>query len=203
VPRELSAEGGRLVTCQWLRTPLFENHRSQPRAKIYACKIWESRQSVVGAFGPLLFIRDFPTVQRDWGVTSQFPTSVSRRSNAFLRVIRLKALATQLTAFLHAGSRVTCHSVLNPCLCFRRLSRPGRSLLRSENVILLVDSLSAKAIEGVKLRVALSATSPELISILRGMNSEARQWRSASTLLAKQLRLGQHRNPLQTVLLLL
>jgi hypothetical protein len=37
-------------------------------------------------------------------VTPQFPTSVSYRSSAFLRVTRLMVLVTQLSAILHAGS---------------------------------------------------------------------------------------------------
>jgi hypothetical protein len=40
------------------------------------------------------------------------------------------------------------------------------SLFRVESLILLVDSLYAEAIEAVKSRAALSAYSPELISIL-------------------------------------
>jgi hypothetical protein len=44
----------------------------------------------------------------------------------------------------------------------------------SESVTLLVASLYAEAIEAVKLHAALSASIPELISILRDMNSEAR-----------------------------
>jgi hypothetical protein len=61
------------------------------------------------------------------------PASVSQRSNAF-RVIRLIVLATQLTAIIYAGSRATCCSFF---LCFNRLSRPGRSLLRTESAISL------------------------------------------------------------------
>jgi hypothetical protein len=60
-----------------------------------------------------------------------------RRSSTFLRVTRLMVLATQLTAVLHAGSRVTYLSLLDLRLCFSRLSRPGRSLLRSEIVIFI------------------------------------------------------------------
>jgi hypothetical protein len=44
----------------------------------------------------------------------------------------------------------------------------------SQSVNLLVDNLYAEAIEAVKSRVALSAYTPELISILGGINSEAR-----------------------------
>jgi hypothetical protein len=58
-------------------------------------------------------------------------------------------------------------------LRFSRLSRPGRSLLRSERVIFLVDSLYAEAIETVKSQAALSASSHELIWILCEINSEA------------------------------
>jgi hypothetical protein len=79
-------------------------------------------------------------------VTSQFSTFVSHRSSAFLRVIRLMVLATQLNNISHAGSRVTCHSSLDFLSCFSRLYRPGISLFRSECVILLVDSLYAEAI---------------------------------------------------------
>jgi hypothetical protein len=44
----------------------------------------------------------------------------------------------------------------------------------SEIVTLLVASLYAEAIEAVKLRAALSPSTPELISILGDINSEAR-----------------------------
>jgi hypothetical protein len=107
-------------------------------------------------------------------VSSQFFTFVSHRSSAFLRVIRLMVLATQLSAVLHAGSQVTFHSFLNLLLCFSRLSRPGRSLFRSEGVILLDDSVYTEAIEEVNLLTALSATIPELVWILGEINSEAR-----------------------------
>jgi hypothetical protein len=79
-------------------------------------------------------------------------------------------------AVLHAGSRVTCHSFLNLRLYFSKFSRPGMSLLRSEGVILLVDSLYAEAIETVKLQAALSASYSELICILGEINSEAKLW---------------------------
>jgi hypothetical protein len=85
-------------------------------------------------------------------------------------------LATQFTAVLHGGSRVTCHIFLNLRLCFSRLFKPGRSLFRSKSIILLVDNLDAEATEAVKLRAALSASSPKLIWILGKINSEARLW---------------------------
>jgi hypothetical protein len=72
------------------------------------------------------------------------PCFSSHRSNAFLRVILLMALAKQLTAVLHAGSRVTCHSFLNLLLCFNTLFRPDGSLFRSNGVIFLADRLHAK-----------------------------------------------------------
>jgi hypothetical protein len=77
--------------------------------------------TAVGTFGQSLFISDFAIDHRAWGVTSQFPTFVSHRSSAFLRVIRLMVSATQLTAVLHAGSPVTCHNFLNIRLCFNTL----------------------------------------------------------------------------------
>jgi hypothetical protein len=43
-------------------------------------------------------------------------------------------------------------------------------------VILLVDSLYAEAIEAVKARTALSASTPELISILGDIKFETRLW---------------------------
>jgi hypothetical protein len=73
-------------------------------------------------------------------------------------------LVTQLTAILHAGSRLTCHSFLKVRLYFGRLSRPGKSLLSSESVILLVYSLCTEAIEVVKLLATLSASSPTVTS---------------------------------------
>jgi hypothetical protein len=50
------------------------------------------------------------------------------------------------------------------------------SLLSSERVILLVDSLYSEAIEAVKSRAALSASSYELIWTLGKINSEAKFW---------------------------
>jgi hypothetical protein len=44
----------------------------------------------------------------------------------------------------------------------------------SESVTLLFASLNAEATEAVKLRAALSAYTPELISFLGDINSEAR-----------------------------
>jgi hypothetical protein len=43
----------------------------------------------------------------------------------------------------------------------------------SESVILLVYNLYAKAVEAVKWCTTLSASSPELISVLGDINSEA------------------------------
>jgi hypothetical protein len=83
----------------------------------------------VGAFGPTLFICDFAIGHRAWGVTSQFPIFVSHRSNAFLRVIRLMGLATQLTAVLYAGSRVSGHNFLNLRLCFKLTAKSESELL--------------------------------------------------------------------------
>jgi hypothetical protein len=82
-------------------------------------------------------------------------------------VIRLMVLATQLPTVLHAGSRVPCHSFLNFHLCFSTLSRTGRSLLRSESVILLVNNLYAEAIEAVKSRAALLASSASYLDSRR------------------------------------
>jgi hypothetical protein len=64
--------------------------------------------TAVGAFGPSISISDFAIDHSAWDVTSQFPTFVSLRSSAFLRVISPMVLATPLTAVVHAGSRVTC-----------------------------------------------------------------------------------------------
>jgi hypothetical protein len=96
--------------------------------------------TVVGTFGLALFISDFSRGHIASGVTSQFPTFASYRFSAFLRIINLTVLVIQLTAILHAGSWVTCHSFLHLSFCYSRLSIPGRSLFRSESVSLLVDS---------------------------------------------------------------
>jgi hypothetical protein len=81
--------------------------------------------TVVGAFGPSLFISDFTVGHRTCGVTSHSLPFLSHRSSAFIWVIPLMAFTTQLTAILHAGSRVTCHSFLSHLSCFNRLSGPG------------------------------------------------------------------------------
>jgi hypothetical protein len=76
---------------------------------------------------------------------------------------------THLTSVLHAGSLVSCLR-----LCSNSRSRPGISLFMSASVTILVVSLCAEAVEAVKSRAALSASSPKLISILDDINSEAR-----------------------------
>jgi hypothetical protein len=75
-------------------------------------------------------------------------------------------LETQLTIVLHARYRVTCHIFLNIHSCFRRLSIPGRFLLRPESEILFVDSLYAEPTEAVKFLAALSVSFPEIIRAL-------------------------------------
>jgi hypothetical protein len=156
-----STDASRAWTLASTRRSRFSSHRSHERWIGFLNNLqsrWLSLSgnyvipkgpwTAVGASGPSLFIRDFAVGHIDWGVTSQFPTFVSHRSSAFLRVIRLMVLATQLTAVLHAGSRVTCHSFLN-FLCFSRRSIPGRSLFRFESIILLVPILYPDAIEVV------------------------------------------------------
>jgi hypothetical protein len=96
---------------------------------------------------------------------------VSRRSSTFLLVIYLIDFVTQLTAALHGGSLVSCHNFLSLRLYFNSRSRPGISLFISESVTLLVASLYAEAIEAIKSHAALSASTPELISILGDINS--------------------------------
>jgi hypothetical protein len=82
---------------------------------------------------------------------------------------------TQLTGVLHSGFWVSCHGVRSPYLRSDGRFNPGRSwLFVSESEALLVDSLYAEAIDDVKLRTALSASSFELISILGDIKSEAR-----------------------------
>jgi hypothetical protein len=70
-------------------------------------------------------------------------------------------LATQLTVVLHTASRVICHSSLTSSAYDLAHSRPPRHAFRSENVILLVDSLYAETTEAVMLLAALSASSLE------------------------------------------
>jgi hypothetical protein len=65
-------------------------------------------------------------------------------------------------------------SFLDLHLRVSRLSRPGRALYRSKTVIFLVDILCAEAIEAVKSRATLLASSPKLIQILGEINSDAR-----------------------------
>jgi hypothetical protein len=95
-----------------------------------------------------------------------FSSSVSHCSSVFFRIMRLIAFETRFTAVLHLGSLVSCHSFLILFLYFNSRSRPGRSLLKSVSVILLDANLYAEAMEAVKSRAALSASTPELISSL-------------------------------------
>jgi hypothetical protein len=78
--------------------------------------------------------------------------------------MRLIDFETQMTAFLHLGSLISCHNFLMLFLYFNSRSRPGRLLFNSDKMILLVDNLYAEAIEAVKARADLSASAPELIS---------------------------------------
>jgi hypothetical protein len=80
---------------------------------------------------------------------------------------------TQLTAVLHAGSRVSCHNFLSLCLCLNSLPGLDGPRLRSE-IVDLVDSLYAEAIETAKSRAALSASIHELISTLGNTTAEAK-----------------------------
>jgi hypothetical protein len=119
---------------------------------------------------------DFAMGHIAWGVTSVFVSFVSHRSSAFFRVMRVTAFETQFTAALRPGSLVSCHNFLIFLLYLKRRSRPGISLFKSDKVILFVDSLYADAIEAVKARAALSASTPELISTLGDIRFEARLW---------------------------
>jgi hypothetical protein len=129
----------------------------------------------VGALGPSLVRRNFARGHIAWGDLS-ITYFCLPPFKCLLRVIRLIAFETQFTAALHAGSLVSCHNFRSLCLCLNNRSKPGRSLLRSRSVILLVDSLYAEAIEAENSRAALSASTPDLISILGDINSEARFW---------------------------
>jgi hypothetical protein len=103
-----------------------------------------------------------------------FASFVSYHSSAFFRVMHLIDFETKLTAILHPGSLVSCHNFLILFLYFNSRSKPGRSLFNSDKAILLVDSLYAEAVEAIKARAALSASTPKLISILRDIKFEAR-----------------------------
>jgi hypothetical protein len=127
-------------------------------------------------FCPSLFISDFAIGHIAWGVTPQFPAFVSHCSNAFLRVIHLRLLATHLNAVLGTESRVSCHSSLNLRLCFSTPSTEGILLFRYETAIWVVDSLYAKIIKVIMSRNHTSASSPKLIWILGEINLETRLW---------------------------
>jgi hypothetical protein len=59
-------------------------------------------------------------------------------------------------------------------MCFSSLSRRDEPLLRSEIVVVLVDSLYAEAIVTAKSLTALSASTHELICTLGDTKAEAR-----------------------------
>jgi hypothetical protein len=107
-------------------------------------------------------------------VTSVLLNFVSHHSIAFLRVIRLIDFVIQLTSVLLTGSQVSCQNFLSLRLCFNSRSRPVISLLMSDSVTAQIASLYAEAIEVVKSRAVLSSSTPQLISILGDINSEAR-----------------------------
>jgi hypothetical protein len=93
---------------------------------------------------------------------------VSHHSSHFLQVIRLIDFMILLAAGLCAGSLVSCHNFLSFRLHFNSQSRQGRLFFISESITLLVDNLYAEATEAVNTRATV------LISILDGINSEAR-----------------------------
>jgi hypothetical protein len=57
----------------------------------------------------------------------------------------------------------TVQGPFNPCMCLNKLSKPGRSLFRSERVTSLVDNLCLGAVGTVNSRAALSTSSPSFI----------------------------------------
>jgi hypothetical protein len=92
----------------------------------------------VGALGLSQFVWDFAMGHIAGGVSSVFASFVSYCSSAFFWVMRLIDFETQLSAFLHPESLVSCHNFLILFLYFNSRSRPGRSLFNSDTVILLV-----------------------------------------------------------------
>jgi hypothetical protein len=76
---------------------------------------------------------------------------------------------------------VSCHNFHSLHLCFNSRSRPGMSLFMSESVSLVVDNLYAEAIEAAKSRAGLSASTPELISILGNIKSKTRLWKRSQS----------------------
>jgi hypothetical protein len=135
----------------------------------------------VGALGPSRFSGDFAVGHIAWGVTSKLTIFVSHHSSAFLRDIHQINSVTQLTDLVHAESLVSCHNFLSIRVCFNSRCRPGRLLFMSDCVTLLVASLYAEATEAVKSRSALSASTPELVSILGDNNFEARLWNQSQS----------------------
>jgi hypothetical protein len=107
-------------------------------------------------------------------VTSQFSVLITHRSSTLFRAILLVALVTQFTAVSHAGTRVSCHNFLSLCLVSSSLSRLDGPRLRSEIVVVLVDSLYAEVIEAAKSRTALSVSIYELIYTLGDTKAEAK-----------------------------
>jgi hypothetical protein len=114
----------------------------------------------VGAFGPAFYMRDFAMGHIVWSVTAALLIFVSRRSIAFLRVIRLTDFVTQLNVVFHAEFLFSWHIFYSFCLCFNKWYRQGSSLFMSVSVTLIVDNLYAEAIEAVKSRPTLSASTP-------------------------------------------
>jgi hypothetical protein len=101
----------------------------------------------VGALGLSLLVRDFAMCHIARGVSSVFSSMFLTVQVSFFLIIRLIAFEIRLTAVLHPGFLVSCHSFLILFLYFYSRSRQGRSLFKSVIVMLLVDSLYAEAIE--------------------------------------------------------
>jgi hypothetical protein len=90
----------------------------------------------------------------------------------FFRVMCLIAFEAKFIVVLNYASLISCHNFLILFLYFNIRSRPDRSLFISDKLILLDASLHAEAIDAVKLRAALSASSPELMLILGDIEYE-------------------------------
>jgi hypothetical protein len=87
--------------------------------------------------------------------------------------MRVIAYETQFTSILHPGSLVACYNFLYFSYTLKDgLDQVYRCL--NLTVILFVDSLYAVALEAVKVRAALSASTPELILTLGDIRFEAR-----------------------------
>jgi hypothetical protein len=99
--------------------------------------------------------------------------TVSYRSNAFLRVIRLMVFVNQLAADLPSGSRVSCHSFLALCVLTRYLGLIAHYFV-PEMCDFACRQPVCRSYRGCKLACRFIGFAPDLFWNIDAISSEVR-----------------------------